>query len=175
MTGWDRKEVKSDGENTGQIAWNEQKTTTKYLPKGTDWYDFWTGKRLKGGQTVTLQTQLDRVPMFLRAGSILPLGEEMQYVSEKPWDNLEIRVYPGTDGTFTLYEDEGDNYNYEKGQYTEIAFHWADAKRTLTISPRKGQFPGMLQQRRFTIVLPGQSLSEGKTVEYNGQEITVKL
>ena len=175
MTGWDRKDVKSSGANSEQVAWNEPKTATKYLPKGADWYDFWTGKRMKGGQTVTLQTQLDRVPMFLRAGSILPLGEEMQYVGEKPWDNLEIRVYPGADASFTFYEDEGDNYNYEKGVYSEIIFRWAEGKRTLTIGPRKGQFPGMLQQRRFTILLPGQNPSEGKTVEYTGQEVTVKL
>ena len=175
MTGWDRKEVKNNGANNEQVAWNETKTATKYLPKGADWYDFWTGKQYKGGQNVTLQTQLDRVPMFVRAGSILPLGEEMQYVGEKPWDNLEIRVYPGANASFNLYEDEGDNYNYERGQYSEITFHWADAKHTLTISPRKGQFPGMLQQRRFTILLPGQAPSEGKTVEYNGKEVTVKL
>ena len=148
---------------------------TKYLPKGTDWYDFWTGKRMKGGQNVTLQTQLDRVPMFIRAGSILPLGEEMQYVGEKPWDNLEIRVYPGADATFVLYEDEGDNYNYERGLYSEITFSWDESKRTLTISPCKGRFPGMLQQRRFTILLPGQNISEGKTVEYTGLGITVNM
>ena len=124
---------------------------------------------------MTLQTQLDRVPMFVRAGSILPLGEEMQYVGEKPWDNLEIRVYPGANASFNLYEDEGDNYNYERGQYSEITFNWADAKHTLTISPRKGKYPGMLQQRRFTILLPSQAHSEGKTVEYNGKEVTVKL
>jgi alpha-D-xyloside xylohydrolase len=172
MTGWNRREVKSDGENTGQIAWNEQKTATKYLPKGTDWYDFWTGKRMKGGQTVTLQTQLDRVPMFVRAGSILPLAPEMQYVGEKPWDNLEMRVYPGTDGTFTLYEDEGDNYNYERGQYTTIAFSWSDKARTLTIAARKGQYPGMLTARRFTVVLPDGT---SKTVDYAGSEVTIKL
>ncbi len=174
MSGWDKKQaVAADAPSA--IDWNATKSATKYLPKGTDWYDFWTGERMKGGQTVTLQTQLDRVPMFVRAGSIVPLGEEMQYAAEKPWDNLEIRVYPGADASFTLYEDEGDNYNYERGQYTEIQFRWDDRTRQLTIATRKGQFPGMLQQRRFTIILPGQSLTQAKTVEYAGQELTVKL
>ena len=174
MSGWDKKQaVAADAPSA--IDWNATKSATKYLPKGTDWYDFWTGERMKGGQTVTLQTQLDRVPMFVRAGSIVPLGEEMQYAAEKPWDNLEIRVYPGADASFTLYEDEGDNYNYERGQYTEIQFRWDDRTRQLTIATRKGQFPGMLQQRRFTIVLPGQSLTQAKTVDYAGQQLTVKL
>ena len=174
MTGWDKKDVKIEN-GVVKVDWTEPKTATKYLPKGTDWYDFWTGERMRGGQTVTLQTRLDRVPMFVRAGSILPLGQEMQYAGEKPWDDLEIRVYPGADATFTLYEDEGDNYNYERGQYTEITLRWTDATRTLTILPRKGQFAGMLPQHRFTIVLPGQHLSEGKTVQYAGQEMTVNL
>ena len=174
MSGWDKKDVKKDN-RMSNVDWNEPKATTKYLPKGTDWYDFWTGKRMKGGQNVILQTQLDRVLMFIRAGSILPLGEEMQYVDEKPWDNLEIRVYPGADASFVLYEDEGDNYNYERGLYSEITFSWDESKRTLTISPCKGRFPGMLQQRRFTILLPGQNVSEGKTMEYTGVEMTVNL
>jgi alpha-D-xyloside xylohydrolase len=174
MTGWDKKEVKAES-GESKVDWLATKSATKYLPKGADWYDFWTGERMKGGQDVTLQTQLDRVPMFVRAGSILPLGEEMQYASEKPWDNLELRVYPGADATFTLYEDEGDNYNYERGQYSEITFRWDDSKHKLTISPRKGQFKGMLQQRRFTIVMPGQNADDGKTVDYTGQEVSVKL
>ena len=174
MTGWDKKEVKAES-GESKVDWLATKSATKYLPKGADWYDFWTGERMKGGQDVTLQTQLDRVPMFVRAGSILPLGEEMQYASEKPWDNLELRVYPGADATFTLYEDEGDNYNYERGQYSEITFRWDDSKHKLTISPRKGQFKGMLQQRRFTIVMPGQNAADGKTVDYTGQEVSVKL
>ncbi len=172
MTGWDRKEV-SDGKNVTGVDWTLNKQASKYLPKDADWYDFWTGERMRGGQTVMLKTQLDRVPMFVRAGSILPLAPEMQYVGQLPWDNLEIRVYPGADATFSLYEDEGDNYNYERGQYTEITFRWNDRTRQLSIAPRKGKFEGMLQNRRFNIVLPGQT--SGKIVEYAGQEVTVKL
>ena len=174
MTGWDRKEVK-DGQTVSGVDWNAKKEVTRYLPKGADWYDFWTGKCTKGGQSVTVTTQLDRVPMFVRAGSIIPLAPEMEYVGQKPWDNLEICVYPGADASFTLYEDEGDNYNYERGQYAEITFKWNDRTRQLTIAPRKGSYTGMLQNRRFTIVLPGQEASAGKVVEYNGQEVVVKI
>ena len=171
MTGWDKKEAKADG-GVGQVNWNEEKTVGKYLPKGTDWYDFWTWERYRGGQTVTLNTSLDHVPMFVRAGSILPLGPEMQYVGEKTWDNLEIRVYPGADASFTLYEDEGDNYNYERGVYATIPMQWNDKTRTLVIGQRKGQYPGMLQSRRFTVVLPDGTI---KIVEYSGSEIQLKI
>ena len=170
MTGWDRKEMNSDDEM--KVDFTGSKATRKYLPKGTDWYDFWTGNRMKGGQFVTFQTTFDRVPMFVRAGSILPFGPEMQYVGEKAWDNLELRVYPGADATFTLYEDEGDNYNYEQGVYSTINFEWSDCSRTLTIGQRKGSYPGMLQSRKFTIVLPDGTSS---VVEYKGEEVTCKL
>ena len=143
MTGWDRNNVKMKEIKNEDVDWSQAKTVTKYLPQGTDWYDFWTGERLKGGQRVSLQTRLDRVPMFVRAGSILPLGPEMQYVGEKKWDELEIRVYPGADGTFTLYEDEGDNYNYEQGKISEINIKWDEKTRTLTIGDRRGQYQGM--------------------------------
>ena len=171
MTGWNRQSV-SDGSAIGGIDFTQAKSTTKYLPKGTTWYDFWTGKYYAGGQDVTLETSLDRVPMFVRAGSILPLGPEMQYVGEKAWDNLELRVYPGANGDFTLYEDEGDNYNYEKGQYATIAFHWNDKARTLTIDERKGSYPGMLTKRQFTVVMPD---GKQKVVEYNGQKTVVGI
>ena len=172
MTGWDRDEVKSEGVKSEKLDWTESKSATKYLPKGAVWYDFWTGQSYKGGQTVTLQTTFDRVPMFVRAGSILPLGPEMQYIGEQAWDNLELRVYPGADGSFTLYEDEGDNYNYERGRYTTITFTWNDKARTLTIGQRQGEYPGMLTSRQFTIVLPDGTT---RTVDYDANEMTVSL
>ena len=171
MTGWDKKEVKPESENT-TVNWSETKTASKYLPKGALWYDFWTNKTYKGGQTVTLQTSLDRVPMFVRAGSILPLGPEMQYVGEKAWDHLEIRIYPGADGSFTLYEDEGDNYNYEKGVYATIPFSWNDKTSSLTVGSRQGSYPGMLVSRQFTFVLPDGT---SKNVSYNGESLTIKF
>ena len=169
MTGWDRKTV-SDGSSVGGVDWSEKKTATKYLPKGALWYDFWTGKRYKGGQDVVLETSFDQVPMFVRAGSILPLGPEMQYVGEKSWDNLELRIYPGADADFTLYEDEGDNYNYEKGVYTIIPIHWNDKAHKLTIGKREGQYPGMLEKRQFTLVWPDGT---SQVVTYEGKEITI--
>ena len=172
MTGWDRKEVNSETVNSEKLDWTATKSAVKYLPKGATWYDFWTNKKYQGGKTVTLETSLDRVPMFVRAGSILPLGPEMQYVGEKAWDNLELRLYPGADGTFTLYEDEGDSYNYERGVYTTIPFVWKDKTNTLIIGARQGSFPGMLQTRKFTIVLPDGT---SKTVDYNGAEVKVTL
>jgi len=172
MTGWNRQEVRSQKDEGQGVDWTAPKTATKYLPKGTDWYDFWTGERLKGGRDVTLQSSIDRVPMFVRAGSILPLGPEEQYVGEKPWDNLEMRIYPGADGSFTLYEDEGDNYNYEKGYYSTITFTWNDKARTLTIGTRQGGYQGMLLSRKFTIVLPD---GQQKVVDYAANEVTVKL
>ena len=171
MTGWDKKEVKPESENT-TVNWSETKTASKYLPKGALWYDFWTNKTYKGGQTVALQTSLDRVPMFVRAGSILPLGPEMQYVGEKAWDHLEIRIYPGADGSFTLYEDEGDNYNYEKGVYATIPFTWNDKTSSLTIGSRQGSYPGMLASRQFTFILPDGT---SKNVSYNGESLTIKF
>ena len=170
MTGWDRKEV--TGESAAQADWTETKTATKYLPKGANWYDFWTGKLYKGGQNVVLTTRFDQVPMFVRAGSIVPLGPVMQYVGEKPWDNLEIRIYPGADAEFSLYEDEGDGYNYEQGYYSNIIFTWTDRTRTLHISARQGGFKGMILERKFTLVLPDGTT---KTIDYNGNQVTVKL
>ena len=172
MTGWNRQDAKGQKEDGRGIDWTATKTATKYLPKGAAWYDFWTGKYLAGGQDVLLETTLDRVPMFVRAGSILPLGPEMQYVGEKAWDNLEMRVYPGANGRFTLYEDEGDNYNYEKGQYATITFQWNDKARTLTIGARKGSYPGMLTKRQFTIVTPD---GKQQSVNYDGHQTQVRI
>ena len=171
MTGWDRND-NSDGGTVGHVDFTATKIAVKYLPKGATWYDFWTNKQYKGGQRVTIETVLDRVPMFVRAGSILPLGPEMQWVGEKSWDNLELRIYPGADGSFTLYEDEGDSYNYEKGAYSVIQFSWNEKTRTLTIGDRQGSYPGMLQNRQFTVVLPD---GKQQTVRYDGTKQTVRL
>ena len=152
--------------------WTAPKTIQKYLPKGANWYDFWTGKRHAGGQTVTLETTLNRVPMFVRAGSIVPMGPVVQYVGEKPWENLELRVFPGADAFFTLYEDEGDSYNYERGIYSTIPIRWLERSQTLTIGERKGSFPGMLEKRQFTVVTPD---GRQQTIDYNGQKVEYRL
>ncbi len=128
------------------------KSRELYLPAGTDWFDFWTGEKISGGKTIAKDAPLDIMPLYIRAGSILPLGPKVQYASEKKWDNLEIRVYEGAHGEFTLYEDENDNYNYENGAFSTITFTWNDAKKSLTINDRKGSFPGMMKERKFRIV-----------------------
>jgi alpha-D-xyloside xylohydrolase len=143
-----------------------------YLPEGTKWYDFWTQELHEGGKEMLIHTQFNRIPLFVRAGSIIPLGPDVQYADEKAWDNLEVRIYPGADGTFTLYEDEGDGYQYEQGVYSEIPFTYNEARRTLSIGKRTGNYPGMLTVRRFRIVLP-----DGKQhmVTYKGNSVKVKL
>jgi alpha-D-xyloside xylohydrolase len=153
-----------------------------YLPKIASWYDFWTGEKLSGGQNVNKETPLDIIPLYIKAGSILPFGPKVQYATEKEWDNLEIRVYPGANGDFTLYEDEGDNYNYEKGAFSTITFTWNDAKKVMTINDRNGSFTGMLAKRKFNIVIVGKDKAAGmntkkfdKEVTYTGKKIVAKL
>jgi len=159
------------------------KSTKVYLPKGTSWYDFWTNEKIIGGQEITKATTIDEIPLYIKSGSIIPFGPQVQYATEKKWDNLEIRVYPGADGEFTLYEDENDNYNYEKGAYSTITFKWNDKTRTLTIGKRRGSFNGMLKNRKFNIVIvtDGKQFRENpttnfnKTLSYDGKEKIVKL
>jgi len=153
-----------------------------YLPSSTIWYDFWTGEKLQGGQVIKKETPLDIIPLFVKAGSIIPIGPRVQYASEKPWDTLEIRIYEGADGEFTLYEDEGDNYNYEKGIYSTITFKWNDKSKVLTISDRKGNFPGMINNRVFNVILVSKGLGVGYewsnnnfTVKYNGKMKEIKI
>ena len=144
-----------------------------YLPQGATWFDFWTEESFAGGRTVTKAAPIDIIPVYVKAGSIVPMTtEKVQYSTEKKWTKLELRVYPGADGTFTLYEDEFDNYNYEKGAYSEIPVSWDDASRTLTIGARTGSFKGMLTSRKFVVDVPG---GRPKTVNYSGKPVTVKL
>ncbi len=149
-----------------------------YLPttKGdapTWWYDFWTNERHKGGQTIQRLAPIDIMPVYVRAGTILPWGPDVQYASEKDWDELELRIYPGADGTFTLYEDEGDNYNYEQGKYSLITFRWDDAHHTLDIARRKGKFTGMLKHRTFHLKIANSEAVT--TLLYDGSHTTVKF
>ena len=155
-----------------------------YLPRGTEWWDFWTNERLAGGQHLQALAPIDRLPVYVRAGSILTFGPRVQWTDEKPWDNLEVRVYPGADGDQVLYEDEGDGYGYEQGQFSQIRFHWDDQARTLTIEAREGSYPGMLQQRQFRICLVGGQTPSGdveagaealQSVSYRGEKVKVKM
>ena len=146
-----------------------------YLPECAGWYDFWTGKRFDGTQTITVSAAPDEIPLLVKAGSIIPMGPFIQYSTERN-DPVEIRIYHGANGEFTLYEDENDNYDYEKGVYSLITFQWNDANKRLTIGARQGSFPGMLQKRTFNIVLVKEDNGVGvdvsktadKTILYSG-------
>ena len=154
------------------VDFTQSKEMEVYLPSGNKWYNYWTNEDFDGGQKLKIKTSLDRIPLFVRAGSIIPIGPDVQYTNEKKWDNLIINVYPGADGTFTLYEDEGDNYNYESGAYTEIQMKWNDTKRILTIDARKGEYNGMLTKRNFTIRTAD---GKEKIITYSGKKINVKI
>jgi len=160
-----------------------EKTRKVYLPKSTAWVDFWTGQTVEGGQAIEAQAPIETIPLYVRAGSIVPMGGFLQYATEKPADMIELRIYPGADGEFVLYEDENDNYNYEQGKYATIRFTWSDKTRTLNISDQKGSFNGMLKERKFNIILvkPGNGTGVGisatidKSTQYAGKQIQVKL
>jgi alpha-D-xyloside xylohydrolase len=151
-----------------------------YLPDAT-WYDFWSGVSMQGGRAIDTPAPIDHLPLFIRAGSIVPLGPDIEYAAEKPADPLEIRVYRGANGSFTLYEDENDGYAYEKGVHTTIPFSWDEAAHTLTVGDRSGDFPGMLHSRTFRIVFVGEKHGIGgglteapdKTVSYSGSKLTI--
>ena len=160
----------------------KEKFRKVYLPMGSGWYNFWTGKRYSGGQTWTVPTPIDEMPIFIKEGSIILLGPFVQYASESN-DPIELRIYSGADGNFTLYEDENDNYNYEKGYFSIIDFNWNDAQRTLTIEERKGNFPGMLEERNFYITFVSENIGTGvnivqkpmKIVQYDGRKEIIEL
>ncbi len=168
----EEKIERTRGKEYPTVDWTAEKRYDVYLPQGTKWYDYYTNQCYDGGQELSTLAPLAYAPLYVKAGSIIPLGPDVQYTNEKPWDNLDIIVYPGANGEFTLYEDEGDNYNYEKGLYSTITFKWNDKAGTLTIDKRQGSFPGMLTQRTFNVKIAGTS---GKAISYNGKRTTVKL
>lgn len=153
-----------------------------YLPQGNKWWDFWTNTLMEGGQEIERATSKETIPLYVKAGSILPFGPDVQYSTEKKWNNLEIRIYPGENGSFTLYEDENDNYNYEKGIYSTINFSWNETDQSLTIEKRKGEFPGILKTRLFNIIKVNakseeadKPMSGGKKVRYKGKKIKISF
>ena len=169
--GWNRDGAKKTKTDVA-VDFMETKSTNIYLPAGTLWYDFWTNEKHEGGKEITKETTLDVIPLYVKAGSIIPVGPQVQYATEKPWDHLELKVYAGANGNFILYEDEFDNYNYEKGVYTEIPISWNNTSRKLTIGARKGAYEGMLKNRKFTVTLQDGTQ---KNVDYNGKAISVKF
>ena len=163
---------RSRGREYPTVDWTAEKHYKVYLPQGAQWYDYRTNQCYDGGQEITTLAPLAYAPLFVKAGSIIPLGPDVQYTTEKAWDNLDIVVYPGANAEFTLYEDEGDNYNYEKGIYSTITFKWNDKAGVLTIDKRQGSFPGMLTTRKFNVKIAG---STAKSITYNGKRTTVRL
>jgi alpha-D-xyloside xylohydrolase len=153
-----------------------------YLPKG-DWYDFWTGGFVPGGKRVIADAPLDRIPLYVRAGSILPLGPDVEYATQKPASPIELRVYAGADGAFTLYDDAGDSYDYEKGAHSTIAIRWDDASKTLSFGAREGSFPELEKSLVFRVVMvrtnygtgPEVSPSADKEVKYDGSAVSVSM
>jgi len=158
-----------------------KKTRKVYLPKMSDWYDFWTGKLINGGQTIDADAPIETIPLYVRAGSIIPMGPYLQYATEKAADPIEIRVYTGANADFVLYEDENDTYDYESGKYSTITMSWNEAEKTFTIKDRNGKFPGMLENRTFKIVWVNSNNGTGvepakkaEIVQYTGKEIKIK-
>lgn len=154
-----------------------------YLPQQCGWYDLYTGERHDGGRTITAPAPYERIPVFVPEGAILPFGPAMEWCDEKPAELINLYVYAGRDGSFRLYEDEGTNYNYEKGKFATIDITYNDASRTVTIGRRNGSFDGMLKTRRFNVVLVSGDAPrkldldspQGRMVEYDGRAITVSL
>jgi alpha-D-xyloside xylohydrolase len=158
------------------------KTRTVYLPPGL-WTDFWSGRTYAGAQTITVDAPISRIPIHVRAGSVIPMGPVMQHASEIADAPVELRVYPGADGEYVYYEDAGDGWGYERGEYALTPMRWHDAARKLTIGRRKGAFPGMTDQRRFNVVVVDTAQGHGvdpasqaaSMVVYHGQAVTVAI
>ena len=152
-----------------------------YLPKAETWYDFWTGETVAGGRYVQAAAPLERIPLYVRAGSILPLGPNEEYAGEKVNGPIELRVYQGADGSFAMYQDEGDGYNYERGRYAVVPIHWSEAEKTLTLGARTGGYDGMPAETAFHIVwvragrgVGGAETQADASVVYRGVEMRVK-
>jgi alpha-D-xyloside xylohydrolase len=159
-----------------------EKTRPVYLPSSSDWYDFWTGKRYAGGQTISADAPLETMPLYVRSGSILPIGPKIQFTGDQPNTPIELRVYPGQDGDFTLYEDEGDNYNYEQGNFATIHMAWNDRSRQLTLDNRQGSYPEMQESKTFRVVIAdGKSFDpldeemQAREIFYDGKKMVVEL
>jgi len=147
-----------------------------YFPECQGWYDFYSNEFVEGGQAKTVAAPYDRMPLYVRAGAIVPFGPEIQWSDEKPADVIDLYVYQGADGEFTLYEDENVNYNYEKGAYSKIAFSYDDRMKLLSIEEREGEFPGMLEERTFNIIpVSKNGVGKTQTVKYNGLSMKVVL
>lgn len=169
-SGWNKKQ--EEASEWPAADWSASHKYNVYLPAGAKWYDYWTNTIYDGGQTLAADAPIAHSPLYVKAGSIIPMSAVMQYSDMKKWDNLDLNVYPGADAEFTLYEDEGDNYNYENGAYSTIKLKWNDRSKTLSISARQGSFEGMIESRTFNVKVAGGST---KSVTYTGKALNVKM
>ncbi len=165
------------------VGYYQARNRSVYFPSQCGWYDLYTGEHIDGGQTLVVDAPYERMPVYVREGSIVPFGPEMEWSDQKPAELINLYVYQGADGCFQLYEDEGTNYNYEKGKYATIDMKYDEATKTLTIGKRSGSFKGMLKNRRFNVVAvsPGKAVAldlqhpDGMLVNYSGKELKVQL
>ena len=165
------------------VGYYKARNRSVYFPEKCGWYNLYTGEYLDGGQRLVVDAPYEQIPVFVREGAIIPFGPAMEWSDERPAELINLFVYAGQDGTFQLYEDEGTNYNYERGKYATIDISYDDASRTVSFSARKGSFSGMLKQRRFNIVLMTKDAAkplnldnpEGTMVTYAGRALSVKL
>ena len=165
------------------VGYYKARNRSVYFPKQCGWYNLYTGEYTTGGQRQVVEAPYEQIPVFVREGAIIPFGPEMQWSDEKPAELINLYVYAGQNGEFQLYEDEGTNYNYEKGKYATIDIRYDDAAKTVSFSARKGQFNGMLKNRRFNVVLITKDAPKpldldaptGMMVQYDGKPVTVQL
>ncbi len=165
------------------VGYYKARNRSVYFPEQCGWYNLYTNEYIKGGQRLVVDAPYEQIPIFVREGAIIPFGPEMEWSDEKPAELINLYIYAGQNGTFQLYEDEGTNYNYEKGKYATIDITYDDAAKTVSFSTRKGQFPGMLKNRRFNVVLVSKDAPkplnlenpEGVMVDYNGKAVTCNL
>jgi alpha-D-xyloside xylohydrolase len=165
------------------VGYYKARNRSVYFPAQSSWYNLYTGEMIEGGQRLVVDAPYEQIPVFVRSGAIIPFGPEMEWSDEKPAELIHLYIYAGANGQFQLYEDEGTNYNYEKGKYATIDITYDDATRTVSFGARKGQFAGMLKNRQFNIVLISKEHPQplnldnpsGKLVQYNGKAVSVKL
>jgi alpha-D-xyloside xylohydrolase len=151
------------------------KSRKVYLPKGNAWYDFWTNQMYEGGQEIQADAPLETMPLFVKSGAIIPMSPVMQYTDQIPDAPYEIRIYTGADGTFELYEDDGDNYNYEKGQFSIVKLSWNDQRKELIVSQREGAFASLVKERKFNIVFIRPNMKITREVLYTSQKMILSI
>ena len=164
------------------VGYYKARNREVYFPNTCGWYDFYTGKHIDGGQKMTVDAPYECIPLYVREGAIIPFGPDMQYSDEKKAETINLYVYEGSDASFTLYEDEGTNYNYEQGKFATIEISYKENGHLLTIGSRNGQYEGMLTNRHFNVIVVSKDKAQGfdrsakgKMIKYSGKQKTIKI